>query len=63
MSEVIEFPRDRMSARQQEILEIVHWMMCYPANHGRSEREVLADILPELEAWGAGMPDAPCGRK
>jgi hypothetical protein len=63
MSEVIEFPPERMSARQQEILEFVHQLMCYPRNHGRSEREVLADILPELEAWGAGWPDAPCGRK
>jgi hypothetical protein len=63
MGKVIEFPPEKMSARQREILEMVHWIMCAPANHGRSEREVLADILPELEAWGAGMPDAPCGRR
>ena len=63
MGEVIEFPPEKMSAHQRFILEMVGWRMCDPANHGRSEREVLADILPELEAWGEGMPDAPCGRR
>jgi hypothetical protein len=58
MSEVIEFPRERMSARQQEILEFVHQLMCYPRNHGRSEREVLADILPG--AGGVGRGHARC---
>jgi hypothetical protein len=63
MGEVIEFPEDKMSARHQEIMFFVHQIKCYPGNQHLTDSEMLARLLPELEAWGAGLPNDPCGHR